>query len=607
MPAPLAVRQIAIASGRRLAVAPALAEEVLFVRLKDASVDTVLSHIAEVLCAKWKTRADGITWLAPDPEAVRKIEKSEADEDDLRLSDSLKYLQKRLALQPKELDQKAVEAYIQKKKAQDDRISDAEARNDYSHVMVGSSANQESPAWRALARIVLQIDPKVLLGIPMNGREVWAENPTQMQHGFPDEANEVLKTYRRELSILDPTLVAKRVKLIFKKSDIMSAFNVNLEAVGLDGKQVDRAVARLNSYADQMKPPDRQDPKPDEAPLQPSAEVMEARKALAAFYQGPDRRAIFTKWRAKILDPVHFEPLTWGLGEELMMAAESVDRNLVGSANDGYATSEELLTNLTASHVLMGNRESFLPTDDGLLVFRSHERMKRSSRSKVKTLLANCVQLGGITVDLAANWSAQSTDEWSFLNWVGEYVGLVCTHGGRYGADSTMMSDVNLRLWADIGSAGIDSLRRGGVLQISRLSPTAKAQLDKNVFWGNLDDGTDPTDRLPNGIIDGTVTMSIDESPVFFGWANSEGSPVAPRPVDATEFGASLVRGDRWEEVPASVIQKYDRFRVGVNRKYTLNFILEPGAIPMVVPLRNVVQSRFPGCFRTPRRPESGG
>ena len=589
MRAPIAIRHIALACGRRLAVAPALDEEILFVRLKDASVDSALAHISEVLCAKWVNRSNGITWLEPDPEALSKVEKTLVDADEARLLNSFKYLQKRLSQQPEELDQKAVDAYVQKKKSQDESIKDAEARRDYAHRLVGAPAGQESPAWRALARIVLQMDPKVLLGISSDGREVWAENPTPMQHGFSEEANEVLKTYRRELNLLDSTLVAKRIKLIFRKVSIVPEFIAQFEAIGLDGKRVDRAIARLNSYSELMKSPvkeeDHQDPKPGEAPLQPSADVIEARKAQAAFYEGDDRRAIFAKWRSRLLDPVRYEPTTWGLGAELMMAAENVDRNLVGTVNDGEVGSDELFTKITASQALWKHRESLLPSDDGWIVFRSPERVQRSSRSKAKSLLANCVQQGGITVDLAANWSAQSTDISPFYNWVGSYVCLLSTYAGSYGSLVTMMNDNALRLWTDIGSTGIDSLRHGEVLQLSKLSPAAKTQIEVIVYGYELVDGRDPTDVLPNGITDGTLSMSIDEMPVLIGWTDKDGPPVAPEPLDAKEFGALLANGEPWKEIPAKTYQQYDRFKVGTHRTYKLNLLMEPGAVPMTVQL----------------------
>ncbi len=589
MPAPAAIRAFSTACGRRLAVTPALADEVLFLRLKDASVEGALSHIAEVLCAKWVRHSNGTSWLEPNPEAQKNIENANAAEDAHRLSNSLKYLQNRLSQQPEQLDKKAVDAYVQKKLAQDQRMSDAEARKNYSRVVIGAPANQGSPAWRAMARLVLQIDPKVLLAIPADGREVWAENPTPMQHGFSETQKAALQIYRQELGILDSSLEANRVKLVCRKVTLAEEFVAEFGVTGPDGKAVDRSVGRLNSYANQIEPPsseaDAKASKPGEIPLQPTAEVVEARKALSLFYEGADRKAIYAKWRPKLLDPVHFEPTTWDLGEELMMVAESLDRNLVGTVNDASAASWDLLTNLTATQVLSKNRESLIPTDDDWLVFRSHEQKHRISRSKARALLANCVRHGGMTVDLAAEWAAQSSDPYAFQNWLCNYVCLLGTSGGLYSDLSTIMNDYALRLWAAIGSSGIEHLRNGGVVQLSRLSPAAKAQISTMLYDDELQDGRDPTDALPNGIIDGTLKMSIEELPVMYAWASADGPPVAPVGLEAKEFGTLLAKGEPWKQVPPSAYQRYDRFRVGVVRKYKLNLLLEPGDIPMTVSL----------------------
>jgi len=594
MPAPAAVRSIAAASGRRLAVVPALSEEILFVRLKDAPVDTALSHIAEVLCAKWIKRANGVSLLEPDPKALRNVEQAEADEKERSLLTSMKYMREHLARQPEVFDQKALNAYKKKKQDRAQGIVDAETRKEGGRTFPVLSGNQGTPAWRAVARIVLRMDPKAILAIPNDGREVWAENPTPTQHAFSEEANEVLKTYRQELNVYDPTLSVNRVKLVFWKNTISpSNLCVKLEASGPDGKIADRTLAPLSGYSQMMavlNEEGKEAPaKPEETPLKPSPDAIEARMALAVWYDGPDRRAIFAKWRPRILDPVYFEPTTWDLGYELVMAAESLDRNLVGTVNDVLTTSLPVYKNATASQVLKENRESILPSDDGWLVFRSHERQQRASRSRAKSLLANCVQLGGITVDLAANWTAQSTDVFPFMNWVGGNVGLICPYDGEYGSISTMMAPDPLRLWADIGPAGIDSLRQGAALQLSRLSPAAKAQIEEMVYGNELNDGRDPTDVLPNGITDGSLTMSIGESTVFYGWVGAEGPPVTPRLMDAQEFGSVLAKGRPWLDEPARIFQQYNRFRLGLHRKYTLNFRIEPGAIPMTVTLNETL------------------
>jgi len=590
-PAPKALELLSKVSGMRLAASPVLSDEVVMARLKDAPMDKVMSHLAEALCAKWDRRPDGISWLVPDQTALRRLDEAEAVENERHLLNSLKYVQRRLSEQPEELDQAAIDRFKSRKANAELKRKEAEAKKDYPHMFVMSPTEEESPAWRALARTILHSDPKSLLAIPNDAKVVWAEDPTPMQRPFMDDAQQALKKYRQEVSLLIPESIPKRIKITLTKWEYGSAINASFEAVDLNGKVFDTAFLRMNDDTELMKVAltDRPQPlaKEGEMPLVLSEEAREARIALSNEYNGKDKRQILQKWRPRLLDPVRFEPTEWDTGEDLVLAAEATDQNLIGSVHDLIGGRYAKLAKTSASQVIAKHNADFLPVKDGWLVFRSHERLDRVSRSEARGLIAESVRLGGVTVDSAAEFTAKTTRRWPFTNWLGDYLAVLLSGGGRYSAIATTLNDIDNRTWASLGRTTIDSLRRGDTIMLSKLTQEAKAQIAQDVYWHQgLDDGSvDPTDLLPNGISDGTLSMTIEEMPVFVGWHSTDGPPAVPSPIDAKTFGKYLAKGNTYEEIPAGTYRLYDRFRIGLNRAYVLHFSINPGAVPMTIKL----------------------
>jgi hypothetical protein len=242
---------------------------------------------------------------------------------------------------------------------------------------------------------------------------------------------------------------------------------------------------------------------------------------------------------------------------------------------------------LTPSQLLAKDAESLLPADDGWLVVRSHEWLERDSRSKAKALINHCIQSGGISVDTAADWAGHSTSRWPFTNWIGDYLHVLFTGAGPYSSLSTTIDTESLRLWASLGAGIIDDLKKGGTVKLSTLTEDSKTRIAQIVYWfeGLDDNAGDPTEKLPTGISEGFVNMTIKETPVFYGWSSGNKPPAVPMPMDAKQFGKFLAGGNSYWEIPAGVYRQYDRFRLGVNRKFSLHFALNPGAVPMTIEL----------------------
>jgi hypothetical protein len=228
-----------------------------------------------------------------------------------------------------------------------------------------------------------------------------------------------------------------------------------------------------------------------------------------------------------------------------------------------------------------------VPVSDDWLVVLSQDRLDRCSRAEGADLIRESVRLGGISIDSAAAWVSRTSGPYPFENWVGDYLHVLLSSGGPYSATSTTGDPEALRLWADFGPSGRARLRRGDTISLSDLEPEAKTQISKLVYWlGCLDsDAVDPTDRLPNGISDGTVNLTVTEMPVFAAWSSKVGPAVSPHPLDSKTFGKFLAVGNSWSEVPAETYRAYDRYQMGLHRSYKLHFLIRPGGAPMTLQL----------------------
>ncbi|MDR3691900.1 MAG: hypothetical protein P4L46_21145 [Fimbriimonas sp.] len=586
-PVPIALRMLSRASGQSIAAAPSFGNDVILARLKEASVDTLISHLAESMGGSWKRQPDGTLMLVADREADRHREKEHAAEGVRTLTGSLQYLRNRLGAEPAELTAKDVQVITAKQANEEKLRKAAEAAQDYARVFAASSITEEVPAWRALAKLILCIDPQILLDMPNDAREVWAESPTPMQHAFPDACPDILAQYRRELALSAPTIDVRRVEVVFAKWETETAFNVSLTGLDSKGKQVDIANVRMNNDSDRMKIPyplrDKVEPVKGESPLLISHEAQEARIALSNSSKDPKRAAILEAWKPRLEDPVRYEPTQWHLGADMVAYAEATGQNMVGTVNDEIGANYYEPHDVMPSQFLSDNAANIQMKPDKWMVVRNHEYRTRVSRFEARQWIRQCVEQGGVTVDGAAAWAAKIPERFPFTDWVGQYLHVLFPGRGPYSAIATTLDEFGLRLWDSLGERARAALKHGATINLADLPPEARTHINELVFWFNgLDDfSIDPTDRFPQGIAGGAVTMTISEKPVIEGWSSAKGPEPTRMPLDAAMVGRSLAHGSKYWSIPAEYFRAWDRYRIGVHRAYDLHFTLQPGNVPM--------------------------
>jgi hypothetical protein len=591
VPVPRALEMLSKASGQKLRASADFKDQVLVFRLKDAPTELVLKYIADSLTAKWESRQDGTLALEQDVKAMQRMADSESIANRSRLSKSLVDLRKQLANEPRELDEAAINKYLAKQQDAEKRLKLAQATNDFNRILDAPDDTEGSSAWRALTRTVLTIDPAELLAMTEDEREVWAENPTAMQRPMPEAAVDLLAIYRREFALLSPGAEVNRVEIICEKSDEGPGLSVHFRAFDLAGDGIDEADFQV-AY----------DPIPDEnplkgrlwaetavaqAPIEIPETIREIRTAFSPDLKGIDRSTLFGKYKPRMIDPVKYEPTSPFDGENFVLAAEAVDVNVIGKVWDYINNSPLTAKELAPAAILSTPTIHVLPAEDRWVVFRPAEASAVCSRANARDLIAQSIRQGGLTVDAAAEWAAQTPGDYVFVNWVGTYLSLLFGDVGRYRVSATTFNDIGLRLWAGLGSGVLERLRHGESVRLSALSDETKAQIAKEVFWhgGLKDDKIEPTDRLPNGITDGILTMTIKDTPVITGWSSDSTPPSTPYAMDAKTFGRYLAQGDTYRHVKPDVYRAYNRFKVGNNRVYELHFTIDPGELPMTMRL----------------------
>jgi hypothetical protein len=562
----------------RLQAAPALRDEVLFVRVRNADINGLLTRVADLMDARWETRSDGTRMLRPDPIKVRarSQEFDRAARD--TLLNSLAYVRKRLAEQPERFGTDDAVRLTEKLREEAAARKRAEERRDYERLFLASSADEEKPGWRALARVLPTLSTSTLLSMPWNGRAVWAERPTRRQAAFNPTALKALDQYRQELLAFKPEAQVARVRIVAVRWEQGISHSVSLTALDANGKVVDASSMRLAGDSDRLKIPFSQrlalPPDPEGRIL----EVGEEAKEYAAIlhYQTkttPELLRALPKWQHRLTHPEEFEPTQWQPAEAYIVAADTLNLNVVGSVSELTGSVFGRQQQLTARQ-FMAEKKGYITESEGWTVVdeRIQSSRLRISRAQAGRLLRNMAARGGLSVDDAAAFAAEVNEIWPFTNWVGEAMAVLGPVGG-IGHLSTTGDDTLLRFWHHLGPAGRKELLAGRAVGLDRLPPTAQAELERMVFHeSRLGERKEPTEQLPDGIVGGTLTLQRSESPVFIAWTDAEGLPVASRAYTPGEFGTKLAKGDPYRELPVSFFQQLNRFRLGTTRRYDFRF-----------------------------------
>ncbi|CAN5551930.1 hypothetical protein BH11ARM2_BH11ARM2_16140 [soil metagenome] len=570
MPMPLSVafERFNTVTGKHWEPAGALRDEVVAVRLDHAPLEEVQAKLAKVMQAKWQGDR-----FVTDEDAKRARTAAQRRASMEKRASSLAYLAQRLAGQPDELTAKAVIATARKKAAEDTLRKDAEARQDWDAMFKFSKAYEEAPAWRAAARIA------PLLPFTME-RQVYSDQPTPMQVRLPIAVGPILDKYRREakLSGKDASFVRVRVKI--EPWGEGSGTSLHFFTLDADGKTLDTTSLRMNGDDEIMNTGGYKEPEiPPGVDLPMSAETLSYFSLVNVDYKDKSKRdkvKLRGEWADRLAHPVEHEPLVWQRGEAYVRTAAATGKQLVARMSDFQSVRYERNSKWIAPRFLPPVDEGVTLDGDWMTV-DGRDNDARVDRGSAARLIGESLRQGGVPMESAADFAAKFPPKNDpFMNWVGDELIALFTGKGGYSTLNTTMNENGLRLWGNLTLPQRMALKGGKMLRISRIPFGSREEIRRAVFEIGALDG-EPTELLPNGLDDGDITVKIVETPIVIPWNDKKGLPDEPMPISAENLGRTLAFGNRYWDIPASVAQSWDSYRMGIHRSYKLTIHFDRG------------------------------
>ncbi len=577
-PLPQALATLSEAMGRHLECAPPLADEVLLARLKEADPDRVLREIAFSLDASWEPKGDGLI-LRRDPR-VEATAKAEARRwAAIVVAESLKGIAERLAKQPRVFPKTQGLRYRQYLEAFNQAKAKARDSDDDEillKMMEDTDLDPEfTPGWRALARIVATLGSRPFLALRDGERTLWSDRPTPMQSPLGDAAQSALASFRAEYTLVHPGRKVARFRLVATNdASKRSGPTVHLFVLDAQGAVIEEAEETLNGAPSGGKVSAETDGKPSagEKPLELPEEARQY-FSVVNVSKKPVRDPVFDRWAPRLADPVAYEPIRPYPGLAFLAAARAQERNVIGTLSDeNFARFEDDPAELRPSEFLQGFAGSWT-LRDGWIVAKPFQEAVRTSRVDGRTLIDHAVRQGGLDVDAAADWFARHPGA-DAGSWLGAALSVLLSGQGPNSALATFDED-SLRLWGLFDPKIRQALRHGRVVPFVALSPAALEELRKRVFWRNALGSESPeeiTEILPQGLGNGTVSLKVDEEPVYVAWSAAAGERVYRAPFAAKSYGVQLGQFERKGQTVG-----FDRFRPGLTRHYTLTYTVAPG------------------------------
>ncbi len=231
-----------------LLAAPAVAEDLLVIVVREQAARDVLRKISEHMNLSWRRRDDG--YYLYQAEAHRE---AEAESFAKELAADLKAAQEQLRESLQETGKRNDEetkALIQALETiwQDfinsGKVSEARQVQE----QIGSLRSSHSASWRLAATGFVGLDEKMLVHLATRRAIVLSTDPTAMQHELPKSSRDALKDV---LSPSEPSREINKVRVIYQDGDPLGNAHTlvaTIELMGIDGTILRTDFVRLLTY-----------------------------------------------------------------------------------------------------------------------------------------------------------------------------------------------------------------------------------------------------------------------------------------------------------------------------------------------------------------------
>ncbi|MFI5384778.1 MAG: hypothetical protein ACHQ50_01545 [Fimbriimonadales bacterium] len=672
--ATVALAALGKAAGISMEPAGNLRDEVFVICAHDATVDEIMKRVAQAESGAWSLQ-NGAYFLTRDHSTSIMQERAETNARAKALSAEIAKLTGAVAKQSK-FDQTAAQKLADETKRTIDQVS--QGGGGVRTKIDLNGADQKTPAARAIARLLSIMDPVKLAQIGPDQRIVFSTQPTPMQQPVGNGSFRAFEQFVEEQMMYTQAYGADQPQDGNRRVFVMNGFGtptmgngdpklglgVGLVIVqrrfgGMLDVQILATDTKLDtlasgSYTLQLpRPGPLPGAQSNEEPLKISDEAKEMAKALstgggAGGGPGPGMVRAFAvsssgggggfsysmvssgngagniklspALRAKVLDPVTYDPMSFAPGEAMTALSHQSGKNLVallpdtcfGSMNRQFAgsvTASQLMASLDPMH-------SLAATQDESWIVVSPEapatgRANTVSRSVLKGLLAKMDKSGFLRLDEVADFALAESKTPGLEDIDIQYPRLI----NNASADRDLMplamgSDSLYKFYGTLSSSQREAVAASRQISFMNLSGQQIAliadmlynsQQGPNVqqdnsgiqppgavsftvtgqaggqmpmfFAGGLSAKTERTIVMPNGVLNnGFMHGSVNTQQVVQGISSQTG---ATQILDANTLAFSKSAGSRPELASFSTPQ-YDKYRMAHQTNLSIQFEFNP-------------------------------
>lgn len=482
-----------------------IADEIVVVSVKDASMEEVRKYLAFACTGQWQQDGAAFVLVRDEPKA-----KIQEQEELARIAERFaKRIQENAApvLSSPSMTAASAEKHLQQLAKINDQVKQNQG-GAYDAVTLEPGG---TPQERLMARVLLSLDPKEIASLPADSRSVYSTSPTRMQRQLPNGAMQSMGQFVTEYGIwqavaeryrpTDPenqfvdfgffgpmkSRPAKAVLIATKWGDGL-AVSFELKIVDSRGFVLASTAAGIDATGTAS---GKEDGQPSfvqgETPIQLSKDSIEVLTMRSGLQNPTMGQTIRPELRAKLLKPEEFDPLLFGPSDFLLGIAEQEGRNLIASVPDSTFDLALGTTGATPSRARqsLSSGETMTFTDDGkwtvaTATWPALARRRAMPRHLLGQLARELEKPGAGSLDALSRMAAQlggtSAPQLSTA-----YVAMLQP---AVAANLDFSSWDLLRFYGGLTSAQKAAVSKGGDLAIGSLESNAKNALNRLVFFG---------------------------------------------------------------------------------------------------------------------------
>lgn len=590
-----------------------MSRQVVLVDIKDQPLDLFMRHLATITAGAWTQNGDTYE-LAESSTALKADEQADIANRAAGFARSIKEQAKTIDAQP--INEGEMYRRLADLKAMWDQIQSNPDDPTGAVYEKAQKLQDALPTNQLIRKILVTLPTTELAALPLDSRVVFATSPNRLQRPLPNAAQQALRQFSQDFGMLSAALARFPKEQMEMFTSTMGGFfakgspskillsctryagdNIAIEAQILDQRGGILATSSANISGMEIPEEGKSATKPvvDEKNEKPLKVSDESKTFYALVSRGMDGskgglELVKDPLKEKVLNPEQFDPLSFGISDLLLGAAEDRKKPIIALVPDsaflydgGSLKASQFFQQL--EDMTMMNIEE----KDGWIFGRpsrpSDARFARVNRAAFGQLLRQIYKQGRVNLNNLSTFAIAQGNNPGYDSF---YVQVLYSLFGTYMAGYDLSNWEANKFYGYLGEQGRQAIANR-VVAFSNLPKDAQNEIAKLVYKqpaigiGDLDgvgfstevseDATfnpcmDPTERLPNGIPGNSqVRLSLIEEPVVIP-ATGFGYPMG-----SAELASQVAMEERPDLFPWAQESKLpDRFRLANRMAFSFDF-----------------------------------